>query len=162
MAEEKIVERTICADCNNGGKYDDSKVCPSCGQEGYFHAIKIPTQKQTVHTQLARAIMAGEFESIVCTGCMGSGCGSCSNTGSMALVKRRDLSQHEPPPQINTNPAVWDLVKIDLAQRDDYGLKKYKTRLQPHNGRDTLVDLYQELLDAVVYTRQLIFERDGK
>lgn len=68
--------------------------------------------------------------------------------------------QQAPAP--NANPAVWALVMDDMKARDAFGLAKYKTRLQPFNGRDALTDLYQELLDAVVYTRQLIFERDGK
>lgn len=38
------------------------------------------------------------------------------------------------------------------------GLKKYGTVLQPNNGRDALVDAYQEALDLVVYLRQRIEE----
>lgn len=72
------------------------------------------------------------------------------------------LSTPEPPPKPNGKPAVWNLVMADMYQRDALGRAKYGTPLQPHNGRDALVDLYQELLDAVVYTRQAIFERDGQ
>ena len=68
----------------------------------------------------------------------------------------------EPPPQRNDHPAVWDLVRKDIEARDDFGLAKYGTRLQPHNGRDSLTDAYQEALDLVVYLRQTIFERDGR
>lgn len=59
----------------------------------------------------------------------------------------------------NANPAVWDLVLADIAERDKMGEAKYGTRLQVGNGRDHLVDLYQELLDAVVYVRQEIERR---
>lgn len=72
------------------------------------------------------------------------------------------LNDYQPAPAANELPAVWDLVIADMKERDTIGERKYGTRLQPHNGRDTLIDLYQELQDAVVYTRQLIFERDGK
>jgi len=72
------------------------------------------------------------------------------------------LSDPEPAPTKNNLPAVWDLVITDMQSRDQFGLDKYKTRLQPHNGRDALVDVYQEILDAAVYIRQLIYERDGK
>lgn len=61
----------------------------------------------------------------------------------------------------NEEPAVWDLVFLDMRERDNMGEKKHGTRLQPHNGRDALVDAYQEALDLVVYMRQAIYERDG-
>lgn len=72
------------------------------------------------------------------------------------------LVTEQAPPVANANPAVWPLVLDDMKARDGEGRRKYGVPLQPHNGRDTLVDLYQELLDAVVYTRTLIYERDGK
>ncbi len=67
----------------------------------------------------------------------------------------------QPAPENNALPAVWDLVLADMRARDALGSARYGTRLQPHNGRDTLVDWYEELLDAVVYARALIYERDG-
>ena len=70
-----------------------------------------------------------------------------------------DLSKPEPIPITNDNPAVWDLVIDDMRARDASGLAKYGTRLQSHNGRDALVDAYQEALDLVVYLRQVIEER---
>ena len=66
----------------------------------------------------------------------------------------------EPMPTPNHHPAIWDLVKADIAERDQIGEKKYGTRLQGFNGRDVLVDAYQEALDLVVYLRQAIYERD--
>ena len=72
------------------------------------------------------------------------------------------LSTPEPPPVPNQRPAVWDLVQKDMAERDQTGRAKYGTPLQPHNGRDALVDAYQESLDLAVYLRQAIYERDGK
>lgn len=68
----------------------------------------------------------------------------------------------QPTPTTNDNPACWDLVIEDMHSRDEIGQQRYGTRLQAHNGRDVLVDIYQELLDAAVYMRQLIYERDGK
>ena len=49
-----------------------------------------------------------------------------------------------------------------MEDRAEFGKAKYGMYLQPNNGRDSLIDTYQELLDAVVYIRSLIFERDGK
>lgn len=73
-----------------------------------------------------------------------------------------DMSKPEPPPVANSHPAVWDLVIKDMKDRDESGLAKYGTRLQPHNGRNALVDAYQEVLDLAVYLRQKIYEQDGK
>jgi hypothetical protein len=46
---------------------------------------------------------------------------------------------------------VFDALTADMAARDAAGERKYGTRLQPHNGRDSLVDAYEEALDACVY-----------
>jgi hypothetical protein len=70
------------------------------------------------------------------------------------------IEQRDPIP--NCHPAVWDLVLADIGTRDKIGEAKYRTRLQPHNGRDFLRDAYEEALDLVVYLRGAIFERDGK
>lgn len=67
----------------------------------------------------------------------------------------------QPAPKPNALPAVWDLVIKDMAERDRVGRERYGVQLQPHNGRDALVDAYQEALDLAVYLRQAIFERDG-
>ena len=64
------------------------------------------------------------------------------------------INDKEPQPQPSNYPCVWDLVKADMVERDHLGQQKYNTRLQPHNGRDALVDAYQESLDLVVYLRQ--------
>ena len=68
--------------------------------------------------------------------------------------------QDQPPPVPNERPAVWDLVIADMRERDHVGRERYGTPLQPHNGRDALVDAYQEALDLVVYLRQAIAERE--
>lgn len=68
----------------------------------------------------------------------------------------------EPKPIPNQHPHVADLVIADINSRKEFGLKKYGTALQPHNGRDALTDAYQEALDMCKYIRQAIYERDGK
>lgn len=69
------------------------------------------------------------------------------------------LSAPEPAPVPNTHEPVWRLVISDMQERDAAGRKKYGTPLQPFNGRDALVDAYQEALDLVVYLRQEMEER---
>jgi hypothetical protein len=67
----------------------------------------------------------------------------------------------QPPPVPNNKPAVWMLVMRDMAERDIVGRQRYGTPLQPYNGRDALIDAYQEALDLAVYLRQAIYERDN-
>jgi hypothetical protein len=72
------------------------------------------------------------------------------------------LVTEQPAPEPNDRPAAWDLVLADMRARDAEGRRKYGTPLQPFNGRDALVDAYQEALDLAVYLRQAIYERDGR
>jgi hypothetical protein len=72
------------------------------------------------------------------------------------------LVSEQPSPKANDLPAVWGLVVADMNARDAEGRRKYGVPLQPHNGRDVLVDAYQEALDLCVYLRQAIYERDGR
>ena len=68
----------------------------------------------------------------------------------------------QPAPVENDQPAVWPLVIMDMAARDQVGRARYGVPLQPHNGRDALRDAYEEALDLCAYLRQAIMERDGK
>lgn len=70
-----------------------------------------------------------------------------------------NMSKPEPPPRPNASRPIWDLVIEDMRQRDNEGRRKYGTPLQVGNGRDPLVDAYQEALDLAVYLRQEIEER---
>ena len=70
------------------------------------------------------------------------------------------LSVPEPNPRHNDKPAVWELVIQDMRNRDQFGREKYGTALQPFNGRNALVDAYQEVLDLAVYLRQKIYEEE--
>jgi hypothetical protein len=74
---------------------------------------------------------------------------------------------------------TWDLVITDLgamqARRDEpsptlaavivnafgrhaVGIDRYGVPLHPHNGRDSLTDAYEELLDAAVYLKNEAIE----
>ena len=68
----------------------------------------------------------------------------------------------QPAPVANDHPAVWPLVIMDMAARDQVGRARYGVPLQPHNGRDALRDAYEEALDLCAYLRQAIMERDGR
>jgi hypothetical protein len=72
----------------------------------------------------------------------------------------KNTNTPEPPPIRTSGRTIWDLVIEDMKARDASGREKYGTPLQAHNGRDALVDAYQEALDLAVYLRQAIEERE--
>ena len=69
------------------------------------------------------------------------------------------MSQPDPTP--NNHTPVWSQVIKDMEKRDQLGRSRYGVPLQPFNGRDALIDAYEEALDLVVYLKQAILERDG-
>lgn len=109
-----------------------------------------------------------------------------SPTEVMNAQHRHEVNTPEPAPTPNDRPAIWDLVVADvegtmsvnypesseiavkthavadMRARDAFGRAKYGTPLQPENGRDALVDAYQEALDLSVYLKQSVVEKyDG-
>lgn len=75
------------------------------------------------------------------------------------LKERFSNVEEQAPPTPDAGKAVWDLVMLDMIERDKIGRERYGTPLQAFNGRDPLVDAYQEALDLVVYLRQALEER---
>jgi hypothetical protein len=70
-----------------------------------------------------------------------------------------DAIADQPPPTAGSGRPIWELVIADMHERDRVGRARYGTPLQAGNGRDALVDAYQEALDMVAYLRQAIEER---
>ena len=66
----------------------------------------------------------------------------------------------QPDPVHNDSVSIHDLVIVDIAQRKQFGLDKYGTYLQAGNGRKSLRDAYEEVLDAACYIRTLIEEEE--
>lgn len=74
----------------------------------------------------------------------------------------------EPPPTAGTGPDIWPLViadlpegsplRADMQERHEQGIAKYGVPLRAFNGRNAMVDAYQEALDLVVYLRQALEE----
>lgn len=50
-------------------------------------------------------------------------------------------------------------IRADIEFRKEQGNLKYGTPLMTHNGRDALRDLYEELLDALLYATQYDMEQ---
>src|SRR5215510_12794072 len=64
----------------------------------------------------------------------------------------------QPPPIGNGRLSIQSLVRSDLEQREQLGIERYGTALQPGNGRNAIVDAYQEAMDLTCYLRQVIEE----
>jgi hypothetical protein len=77
------------------------------------------------------------------------------------IAAGQSLATADQPTPHGTGREIFPLVVADLEERRQYGIRTYGEGLTANNGRDALQDLYQELLDAVVYIRQEIEERDN-
>jgi hypothetical protein len=53
---------------------------------------------------------------------------------------------------------VRSAVANGLRDRRELGISKYGRALQSHNGRDSLLDAWQEALDTLVYLQQMQLE----
>lgn len=51
-----------------------------------------------------------------------------------------------------------EYIAEDTEARIRLGEQKYGTRLKANNGRDAMLDLYQEVLDGINYSKQLVIE----
>ena len=69
--------------------------------------------------------------------------------------------KEQPAPKRNDTTPIVDLVQRDLEERRRKGIETYGMPLRAWNGRDALVDAYEEALDLCCYLRQAIEERDG-
>lgn len=84
----------------------------------------------------------------------------------------------QPPPVATSRRPAWDIVieyvharyavsedgfvgraLADMRDRDRVGRERYGTPLTSGNGRDHLIDAYQEMQDAVVYLVNELAER---
>jgi hypothetical protein len=70
--------------------------------------------------------------------------------------------ERQPAPIRNDQPHVIDLVMCDLQARSEVGVQTYGVRLQPFNGRDALMDAYQEALNLCMCLRQALEERNAR
>lgn len=72
--------------------------------------------------------------------------------------KQREGDQPLPVP--NEHPDIQSAVIADIEKRRELGIQRYGTALQPLNGRDMLVDAYDEAIDLAIYLKGAIVERD--
>lgn len=57
-------------------------------------------------------------------------------------------------------PDVATLVQLDIEKRVEKGEKEYGERLKPFNGRNALLDAYEEALDLALYLKQELIEKE--
>jgi hypothetical protein len=83
--------------------------------------------------------------------------------GNVTPVGRAKTEPEDQPLPIahDDQPFIHDTVANEVLARGRLGERRYGTRLQPFNGRRALQDAYEEVLDAAVYLRQEISEREG-
>ena len=66
----------------------------------------------------------------------------------------------EPKPTGNGEIVLNEVIK-DLLDRSKEGEKKYGTLLKTNNGRNALMDAYQEALDLCMYLKQCLMENSS-
>jgi hypothetical protein len=87
------------------------------------------------------------------------GCAVSGDHVACLGTHRQLLIDSQPAPIPNTQTPIVDLVMEDMKARKQLGIKRYGTALQPFNGRDALVDAYEEALDLAIYLRQALEEK---
>lgn len=65
-------------------------------------------------------------------------------------------------PTKNDHPDIQSMVIADIEQRRQVGISRYGTALQPFNGRDMLLDAYEEAMDLCIYLKGVMVERDSR
>lgn len=66
----------------------------------------------------------------------------------------------QPKPKKNNNPPIVDLVIKDMLSRKKLGKARYGVFLQAGNGRNALLDAYEEALDLCMYLKQAMEENE--
>src|SRR5439155_15205134 len=92
---------------------------------------------------------------------------SCTSWQACRCRRSRDMDttpEHveQPMPVPNDQPSIQSLVRADLELREQVGIARYGTSLQPFNGRDAVRDAYEEAMDLTLYLRQVMEERDQR
>lgn len=78
--------------------------------------------------------------------------------GIISHLKATDRQNMAPK---GSGPDIATLVQQDIEARAVMGEKKYGERLKGFNGRNSLLDLYQEILDAANYCKQKLIEDEA-
>lgn len=74
----------------------------------------------------------------------------------------RDPERDQSEPTGGEGSPIHELVADDILERMHHGTRKYGTALRAFNGRNALLDAYEEALDLAVYLRQALIEQDER
>lgn len=85
-------------------------------------------------------------------------CLAYDHAASLARSMRAKAAKPEPMPKTGRFE-VLPAVIADLNARSIMGKEKYGTVLKTDNGRNALMDAYQESLDLAMYLKQELMER---
>ena len=110
---------------------------------------------------LGEGLPSGGEHHILCQARKPDRCGRKAGHTPMKLDIAPANTAAQPAPVVSeASVIVMDAVMADLQKRRLEGIRKYGGELMTHNGRDALIDAYQEALDLVMYLRQAIMERE--
>jgi len=73
--------------------------------------------------------------------------------------KENPATVQQPMPYLSPGEPVYKMVLTDVINRSIHGRSIYGGFLTADNGRDNLVDAYQEAIDLVLYLRAEIERR---
>lgn len=85
--------------------------------------------------------------------------GTASIPTQPTKANREGDSQSMPSIYETDEPDIQEQVIRDVQARREVGIQRYGTALYPHNGRDALLDAYEEALDLTMYLKQALVER---
>lgn len=69
------------------------------------------------------------------------------------------VAEHQPDPFPGRQVVLYEVLR-DFTERAEAGKLRYGMYLETHNGRDALMDAYQESIDNVMYTKQMLMEQE--
>ncbi len=142
--------------------------CPACGTEQPFVVERLHWVDMPLGTR-AHSSIGGHWERVPNGWRAQSGCVFPTPGGDATHVSYPDkpelhiqrAAQPEPPP-IGDGAEVLPMVIADLQARSEKGRAKYGTTLRVNNGRNALMDAYQEAQDLTMYLRQKLEEEKRK
>lgn len=79
----------------------------------------------------------------------------------LCMLTKKEIAVAEQQMPEGKGPDIASLLHEDIEARARLGERKYGERLKAFNGRDPLLDAYQEVLDLAFYLRQLLVEREA-
>lgn len=96
-------------------------------------------------------------------------CNLCGELFYQEYNLKSHIYEIHPDPKFQPQPIanqesqiILHKVLVDLINRSEHGQKTYGTFLQSHNGRNALLDAYEEALDLCMYLRQALDEQTKK